>query len=123
MKLSKCIEVYASFEQLATLDLPIKASFQISKNLNALREIIVPFDQTREGLVQKFKAKATTDDSGNMSYTDEQQQDFKSQIDELLDTDQDVSLCIVDLTDCKDLSVQPRQLVGCQDFIDVSNAS
>ena len=123
MKLSKCIEVYSSFEQLATLDLPIKASFQISKNLNALREIIVPFDQTREALVQKFKAKAVTDEDGNMTYTDKQQQDFKNQIDELLDSDQDVSLCIVDLNDCKDLSVQPRQLVGCQDFIDISNAS
>ena len=43
---------------------------------------------------------------------------FKEEIDELLDMDQDISLRVVDLSECT-LSVEPWKLEGCQDFIRV----
>lgn len=118
MKLSQCLEALASFQELSKLELPISVSFDVARNTKTLKDIVVPFEETRNNLAEKYKSKTKTDENGKPEFTQEQMESFKKEIDELLGMDQDINLRVVDLSNC-DLSVEAWKLEGCQDFIRV----
>ena len=118
MKLSKYLEALASFQELSKMELPISVSFDVARNTKTLKDLAMPFEETRNNLADQYKSKSELDENGNPIFTEDQMKSFKEEIDELLEMDQDISLRVVDLSECT-LSVEPWKLEGCQDFIRV----
>ena len=48
---------------------------------------------------------------------------FQKDLDDLLDTEVEMNLHVVDLSECKDLFIAPEDLVGCSDFITIGDAN
>ena len=117
MLLKDCISTYQAFNHLSSVNLPLKSSWMVAQNLAKLKPIVETFEEARAKYVEALKEKATPDAEGNPQVTDELANEFRSQVEGLLNEDQRVRLKKVTLVDTGDLSIEPNVLLAAMDYL------
>lgn len=117
MTLIECIEAYKSFQKLSDLGLPISSSFMIAQNINKLESVVKAFEQTRQQYIQELQTKAVENEQGELELPDELAAAFKKDIESLLQEKQSIRLKKVKIVDTGQLSIEPRALAGCIDYL------
>lgn len=117
MLLRDCIGVYSAFQKLSGYNLPLKSSWMIAQNINKLQPLVDTFEETRQKYVEGLRAKATLDADGQPEVSDDLANEFRDNVEALLDEDQKVRLKKVTLIDDGELSIEPNVLLAAMDYL------
>jgi len=119
MKVLNCLQAHKSLVSLSKNKMPLAVSFGIAKNVSSLIVVVDNFYKEREKRANELNAIKDSDSKEAKEKT----QAFQKELDELLDTDVDVSLETIDLSKCSDISVAAEDLIGCSEFITIEDAN
>ena len=117
MLLRDCIGVYSAFQKLSGYNLPLKSSWMIAQNINKLQPLVDTFEETRQKYIEGLRAKATLDADGQPEVSDDLANEFRDNVEALLDEDQKVRLKKVTLIDDGELSIEPNVLLAAMDYL------
>lgn len=117
MLLKDCLGVYAAFQKLSAMNLPLKSSWMIAQNISKLQPLVETFQKSREKYVETLRSKATFDENDQPIVSDELAEEFRVQVESLLNEDQKVRLKKVTLIDDGHLSIEPNILLAAMDYL------
>lgn len=117
MLLRDCINVYQAFQQLSANTLPLKTSWMLAQNINKLQPLVETFDTARQRYIDDLRDKATLDADGQPEVSDELAEEFRTNVEALLDEDQKVRLKKVTLIDDGQLNIAPSVLLAAMDYL------
>jgi hypothetical protein len=117
MTLKQCIEALRSFQALSQQKLPFAASFVIAQNMQKLKDVVAPFEEHRDQYVKDIRSQAYENEQGELVLADEVAEQFKTDIEILLNEDQNVKLKKVELHGLDGLDIEPQALIGCIEFL------
>lgn len=117
MLLRECINVYKAFQLLCENPLPLKSSWMLAQNISKLKPIVESFDEARQKYIDVLRDKATLDEQGQPQVSDELAEDFRQNVEALLDEKQTVRLKKVTLIDDGNLRVEPNVLLAALDYL------
>lgn len=118
MKILNCLQAHKSLTSLSKNKMPLSVSFKVAKNMSDLSGVVDSFYQERDKRIQELNAI----EDKESDQAKELAKGFQKELDELLDSEVELDLTVIDLSSCKDLSVAPEDLVGCSDFITIEHA-
>jgi len=104
-------------QELVKMKFPWKTSLALAKLVQKLNEVLVPVEQVKDGLVQRF---GTPDKAGNVSIKpgDENWGEFFTEYGELLQ--QEVELVITPVVLPESLEVEPAVVMALEKFVTVA---
>ena len=117
MLLKDCINVYQAFQKLSANTLPLKTSWMLAQNINKLQPLVESFEDSRQKYVASLREKATTDADGQPEVSDDLANEFRENVEALLNEDQKVRLKKVTLIDDGELSIEPNVLLAAMDYL------
>ena len=117
MLLKDCINVYQAFQRLSSNTLPLKTSWMLAQNINKLQPLVDTFEETRQKYVESLRDKATLDADGQPEVSDDLANEFRDNVEALLNEDQKVRLKKVTLIDNGELSIEPNVLLAAMDYL------
>ena len=117
MLLKDCINVYQAFQKLSNNTLPLKTSWMLAQNINKLQPLVESFEDSRQKYVASLREKATTDVDGQPEVSDDLANEFRENVEALLNEDQKVRLKKVTLIDDGELSIEPNVLLAAMDYL------
>ena len=117
MLLKECIEAYGAFQKLSALNLPLKSSWMVAQNINKLQPLVDTFEEARQKYIEALRLKATPGADGNPEVSDELAEEFRNNVEGLLNEDQKVRLKKVTLIDDGKLSIEPQVLIAAMDYL------
>jgi len=117
MLLKDCIGVYQAFQKLSAMNLPLKSSWMIAQNISKLQPVVETFEESRQKYITSLQEKAARDKEGNPEVSDELADEFRTDVEALLNEDQKVRLKKVTLFDDGKLSIEPNVLLAAMDYL------
>ena len=117
MLLKECIGVYQAFQKLSELNLPLKSSWMIAQNLSKLTPVVETFEGSRKKYIESLQAKASLDLEGNPEVSDDLANEFRQNVEALLNEEQKIRLKKVTLIDDGELSIEPNVLLAAMDYL------
>lgn len=118
MKLLNCLQAHKSLTSLSKNKMPLSVSFNVAKNVSDLSVVVDNFYQERDKRIKELNSLKDKESEEAKSMAE----NFQKELDELLDSDIEMNLKVIDLSACKELSVAPEDLVGCSEFITIEDA-
>lgn len=119
MKILNCLQAHKSLASLSKNKMPLSVSFMVARNVSELAPVVDDFHKEREKKVSELNNLKDTESKE----AKEMAQSFQRDLDEILDTDIEMNLHVVDLSECKDLIIAPEDLVGCSGFITMGDVN
>jgi len=119
MKILNCLQAHKSLASLSKNKMPLSVSFMVARNVSELAPVVDDFHREREKKVSELNNLKDTESKE----AKEMAQSFQRDLDEILDTDIEMNLHVVDLSECKDLIIAPEDLVGCSGFITMGDVN
>lgn len=119
MKILNCLQAHKSLTSLSKNKMPLSVSFRIAKNVSELSSVVDSFYKEREKRINELNSMSNRESEEAKSKA----KDFQKELDELLDSEVEMSLDVIDLSTCGDISVAPEDLIGCSDFITIEDAN
>jgi len=89
----------------------------IAQNISKLQPLVETFQQSREKYIETLRSKTTFDENDQPIVSDELAEEFRVQVDSLLNEDQKVRLKKVTLIDDGHLSIEPNVLLAAMDYL------
>lgn len=124
------INVIPALEELSQIKLPIKASWNLSKNLKKIQEIFADINKCQQELIKEYSIK---DEQGNVkSYENNmfkivpsKVDEFNLKMNELLDCENEVDILPIKLDlsyfDNKDISITSSALYSLEFMLEEEN--
>lgn len=114
MKLSKVINSIEGLNQLAKTKLPVSLGFRISTAINNLNPLIENYYKTRNELLKKHGKEVIEKDkpTGRYDIPKEKVDEFNKELEELNDTEIDVKLPEIKLSELGNIEIEPSALVN-----------
>ena len=109
MKLLNCLQAHKSLSSLSKHKLPLSVSFNVAKNVSSLSTVVDSFYKERDKRIKELNALEDKESAEAKSMAES----FQKELDELLDSEVEMDLKVINLSSCKDISVAPEVLVGC----------
>ena len=119
MKILNCLQAHKSLSSLSKNKMPLAVSFHVARNVSELSPVVDDFHKERD----KKIAELNSIEDKESKEAKEMAKSFQKDLDDLLDTEVEMNLHVVDLSECKDLFIAPEDLVGCSDFITIGDAN
>lgn len=117
MLLKDCINIYQAFQKLSANTLPLKTSWMLAQNINKLQPLVESFEDSRQKYVASLREKALVDADGQPEVSDDLANEFRENVEALLNEDQKVRLKKVTLIDDGELSIEPNVLLAAMDYL------
>lgn len=119
MKVLNCLQAHKSLSSLSKTKMPLSVSFQVARNVSQLSPIVDDFYKEREKKVTELNnlADKESEEAKEMALN------FQKDLDKILDTEVEISLHVIDLSECKSIEIAPEDLVGCSDYITIGDAN
>lgn len=89
----------------------------IAQNINKLQPLVDTFEETRQKYVESLRDKATLGADGQPEVSDDLANEFRNNVEALLNEDQKVRLKKVTLIDDGELSIEPNVLLAAMDYL------
>lgn len=118
MKLLNCLQAHKSLSSLSKNKLPLPVSFNVAKNVSSLSTVVDSFYKERDKRIKELNALEDKESAEAKSMAES----FQKELDELLDSEVEMDLKVINLSSCKDISVAPEDLVGCSEFLTLEDA-
>ncbi len=118
MKLLNCLQAHKSLSSLSKNKLPLSVSFNVAKNVSSLSTVVDSFYKERDKRIKELNALEDKESAEAKSMAES----FQKELDELLDSEVEMDLKVINLSSCKDISVAPEDLVGCSEFLTLEDA-
>lgn len=106
MKLSNEIIVNSAnaLSQLSVMELPVKVSYAIAKNINKIEKELKVYNAERQKLIQKYAIKDTDgkpkiDENGTMNIKEESLEDWNNDTKELSTIENEIDIHLIKLDD------------------------
>ncbi|QLY78034.1 hypothetical protein [Clostridium intestinale] len=106
MKLSNEIIVNSAdaLSQLSVMELPVKVSYAIAKNINKIEKELKVYNAERQKLIQKYAVKDTDgkpkiDENGTMNIQEELLEDWNKDTKELSTIENEIDIHLIKLDD------------------------
>lgn len=115
MKLKKLVESTPSIQQLAMLKLPVSVSFKIANFTKKADPELKTFSEIRDNKIKEL-GELKKDEDGNETTDYEVKKEnvdqYKKEIEELLDQDVDLYVPEINLSELGDLKIEPAILAN-----------
>lgn len=117
MKLSneKLVNSIGVLNKLTNMELPIKLSYAISKNITKIDRELISYNKEREKLIEKYGEK---DEEGNLKTKEDDTinildiDNFNNDLKEILEIETEVDIHVIDLDKINaDVSITPGELM------------
>jgi hypothetical protein len=110
MKLSELVEAQPALQRLANEKMPVKVAYAIAKNLRAVKPEVEAFEETRLKLLEEnWELDPNTN---QFKIPPEDQEKWQQMAKELLDTEVDIKVYIVDLATMDGTRVTPNDMAA-----------
>lgn len=117
MKISneKLVNSIGVLTKLTNMELPIKLSYAISKNITKIDRELVAYNKEREKLIQKYgekdeEGKLKTKEDGTINILDIES--FNKDLKEILDIETEVDINLIDLEKVNvDINITPGEIM------------
>lgn len=115
------LNIYHTLTILADKELDLNTACTIAKNIRELDVLKNIIEQKRDTLIQEYAEKDVNgtiipaDDNGNIKITDTHQ--FMMKMEEILNTELDVSLDTISKTALKDIKISPKDIFPLMDIL------
>lgn len=119
MKLLNCLQAHKSLSSLSKNKLPLAVSFNVAKNVSDLSTVVDSFYKERDKKIKELNALTDKESEEAKAMAES----FQKELDELLDSEVEMDLKVINLSSCKDISVAPEDLIGCSDFLTIEDAN
>lgn len=123
LKLEELINGADSLRTLSQKPLKARCAYAVSKILKAAESEMTSFNETRMDLIRKYSQKdengeLVTDENGNAHVLPENIEVFTKELNEVLDTEIDISANKVRIDDLEDVKFTPSEMVQLDAFIE-----
>ena len=116
LKLSQLITMRNSLTKLVEKDLPIKQSYNLARFIKKANEELTSFEEARIKLVNKYGEK---DETGNLSVTEKNQQQFLNELEELTDIEIEFdNFRALKLADLRNVTLSTQDMMGLIDIVE-----
>lgn len=122
VKLSDLLNSTETLQKLAQKDFKAKLAWSIARLLKAAEKEIQEFNETRMNLINKYGMKdeqgeLVTDDSGNCKINPDRINDFTSELNELLNTNVELTSGKIDMQLLENIEFTPSDMAILEPFI------
>lgn len=114
MNLGKVVNLFMSLQQVATVKMPIKGAYAVSKNIGLLETDYKFFEDERKKLQDEYFAK---DDKGDMVAIPEKEKELNEKFDGLQGIEVDITLYKVSLDLFGNIDLTPAQMYAISGII------
>jgi len=113
MKLRNVIEALPALQKLAKQDMSIKKLYKISMLMGSLEKEITFFNTQRTNILQRYCEMV----EGQYVPRQDCVKEYNEKMTELLNTDIDSEICVVDIADDEDIRLSYNDIVVLKGFI------
>lgn len=113
LKIREILEAAPILKKVTNFSLPVKASYNIMRNMKKIEQELRPFEESRLQLVRKHGKE---DEDGKVSVTEKKLEDFYKDVSSLLEEDIEVDIRTVKIEQLEEIKLTPSE-VQCIDFI------
>lgn len=123
VKISSLLNSTEALQKLAGADLKAKLAWQVARLLKAAEAELQSFNETRMTLIKKYGEKDAegeliTDEKGNCKIPPEVIDTFTTELNELINTEVEISVNKISIDDLENISFTPSEMTLLEDFID-----
>ena len=97
MNLAECISIYRTLGDAADKNLGMRNNYNVALNLQALEEVIKPFDKLRNDMIEKLKEK-----HGEKEVPEKEVEEFNAELAKVLEEEHKLDLKKIKVADIPD---------------------
>ena len=123
IKLEQLVNSAEGLRGLSQKQLKARAAYAVAKILKAADAEMTSFNETRMELIKKYGEKDETgelksDENGNVHIPDDTLATFSNELQELLDTEVEISANKIKMNDVENVEFTPSEMAQLDDFIE-----
>lgn len=123
LKIGDLVNSTEALQKLSQKEMKAKLSWQVTRLLKAADKELQEFNETRMNLIKKYGEKdengeLITDDKGNCHILEASTIDFSNELNELVDTEVEISANKIRIDDLENIDFTPADMGILEVFID-----
>jgi len=107
LKIQEVLEAAPILKKITTFSLPVKAAYNIMRNMKKIESEIKPFEESRLQLVKKYGKE---DETGKTSVTEENLEDFYKDVASLLEEEIEVDIRLIKIDQLQEVKLTPTEI-------------
>lgn len=124
VKISDLLNATDTLQQLSKKSLKARLAFSVAKLLKGAEQEIQSFNETRMNIIRKYGEKdengeLKTDESGNCKIEESSINEFSKELNDLIDTEVEISASKMRMEDLENLEFTPSEMVALEPFMEM----
>lgn len=124
VKISDLLNATDTLQLLSKKSLKARLAFSVAKLLKGAEQEIQSFNETRMNIIRKYGEKdengeLKTDESGNCKIEESSINEFSKELNDLIDTEVEISASKMRMEDLENLEFTPSEMVALEPFMEM----